>query len=99
MSKTIGQKSPQVACYKCGAEMRRQQVRVTGKHTNKDRAVETEGFICPKCGYVTFHASQIDGFMAAVATVESRLARARARKGCKISVTKCDQRDSRKVRK
>lgn len=54
-------------CYQCGEEMRTQRARMPGEYAGEKFLVETEAVVCPKCGYTTLHASQIDAFATKLA--------------------------------
>lgn len=54
-------------CYQCGKEMRTQRARMPGEYAGEKFLVETDAMVCPKCGYTTLHASQIDAFATMLA--------------------------------
>lgn len=54
-------------CYQCGEEMRAQRAKMPGEYAGEKFLVETEAMVCPKCGYTTLNASQIDGFATRLA--------------------------------
>jgi putative zinc finger/helix-turn-helix YgiT family protein len=54
-------------CYQCGGETVARQAKIPGEYAGEKFNVETESMVCPKCGHVVLHASQIDAFTTKLA--------------------------------
>lgn len=54
-------------CLKCGAELKRETVRMDGEYAGEKYTATTEAMVCSSCGFTTLHASQIDGFRTKLA--------------------------------
>lgn len=54
-------------CYQCGNETVARQAKIPGEYAGEKFSVEAEAMVCPKCGHVALHASQIDAFTTKLA--------------------------------
>lgn len=54
-------------CLRCGSELEKEVTMMEGEYAGEPYRVPAEAIVCPKCGYTTLHASQIDAFSTAVA--------------------------------
>ncbi len=54
-------------CYRCGAVMHETVTRLPGEYSGERFEVSTRAMVCPKCGYKTLHARQIDEYTTRLA--------------------------------
>lgn len=51
-------------CLRCGSELEKKATRMNGEYAGEPYRVSAEAMVCPRCGYATLHAGQIDAFGA-----------------------------------
>ena len=54
-------------CYRCGAVMHEKTAMLPGEYAGEKFEVTTRAMVCPKCGYKTLHASQMNEYMTRLA--------------------------------
>ena len=54
-------------CLRCGSELEMKVTTMEGEYAGEPYRVPAEAMVCPRCGYATLHASQMDAFNTKIA--------------------------------